>query len=62
MLLVPAIDTFYQLAQPRPGNPDSELLYIIAIPVMLLALVVELFRVFWVCPTQAAADWAVDRG
>ncbi len=58
ILLVPAIDTFYQLAQPRPGNPDSELLYIIAIPVMLLAFVVELFRVFWVCPTQTAADRA----
>ena len=62
ILLVPAIDTFYQLAQPRPGNPDSEIPSIIAIPVVLLVLVVELFRVFWVYPTQAAADRAVDRG
>ena len=46
VLLVPAIDIFYQLAQPRPGNPDSEILSLIAIPVLLLALVVELLRVF----------------
>lgn len=46
VLLVPAIDTFYQLAQPRPGNPDSEILFLVAIPIMLLALLVELFRVF----------------
>lgn len=50
VLLVPAIDTFYQFAQPRPGNPDSEILSLIAIPIILLVLVVELFRVFWVCP------------
>ena len=50
--LVPAIDIFYQLAQPRPGNPDSEILAFIAIPVVLLALVVELLRVFWVRPTK----------
>ena len=52
VLLVPAIDIFYQLAQPRPGNPDSEILAFIAIPVVLLALVVELLRVFWVRPTK----------
>ena len=62
VLLVPAVDTFYQLAQPRPGNPDSQILSVIAIPLVLLALVVELFRVFWVHPTQVAADRAVDRG
>lgn len=50
VLIVPAIDTFYQFAQHRPGNPDSEILSLIAIPIVLLALVVELFRVFWVCP------------
>lgn len=51
-LLVPPIDTFYQLAQPRPGNPDSEILFFIAIPVVLLSLVVELIRVFWLRPTE----------
>lgn len=55
VLLVPAVDTFYQLAQPRPGNPDSEILSLIAIPMVLLALVVELFLVFWVLPTKRLA-------
>lgn len=58
VLLVPAIDTFYHLAQPRPGNPDSGLLPIITIPIMFIALVVELFRVFWVHPTRDVADRA----
>jgi hypothetical protein len=55
VLLIPAVDTFYQFAQPRPGNPDSEILSMIAIPIVLLALVVELFRVFWVRPTKRLA-------
>ncbi len=47
VLLVPAIDTFYQLAQPRPGNLDSQVLWIVAIPAALVALVVELLAAFW---------------
>ena len=54
-VLVPAIEMFYQSAQPRPGNLDSEILSLIAIPVLLLALVVELLRVFWVRPTKRSA-------
>ncbi|MFC2108763.1 M28 family peptidase [Candidatus Bipolaricaulota bacterium] len=46
VMLVPAIDFFYQFAQPRPGNPDSQILATIAIPVMLIALTAELLRVF----------------
>ena len=42
VLLVPAIDTFFQFAQPRPGNLDSQILPTIAIPVFLLALVGQL--------------------
>ncbi len=52
-LLVPAIDTFYQLAQPRPGNTDSEILGVVVIPVVLTALVVELLRAVWVRPASA---------
>jgi hypothetical protein len=48
VLLVPAVDIFYQLAQPRPGNPDSQVLPFVAVPVLLLALAVELLRSFWV--------------
>ena len=46
VLLIPAIDFFYQLAQPRPGNPDSEILPAIVIPIVLVALVFELIRAF----------------
>ncbi len=38
IVLVPAIDIFFQLAQPRRGNVGSELLWMIAIPAFLLAL------------------------
>lgn len=46
VLLIPAIDIFYQLAQPRPGNLDSQILSVIFIPALLLSLVVELLRAF----------------
>jgi hypothetical protein len=46
VLLVPPIDTFFQLAQPRPGNPDSQLVPFVAIPVALATLVLELSRAF----------------
>jgi hypothetical protein len=52
LLSIPAIEIFYQFAQPRPGNPDSELLFFIAIPIVLFALLVELLRVFWVGSTK----------
>ena len=42
ILVVPAIDIFYQFAQPRPGNPDSQLLWMVAVPVFLAALSVQL--------------------
>jgi len=52
LLSIPAIEIFYQFAQPRPGNPDSELIPFIAIPIVLFALLVELLRVFWVGSTK----------
>ncbi len=42
VLLLPAIDTFFQFAQPRPGNLDSEILWTIAVPVLLTVLVAQL--------------------
>jgi len=46
-LLIPAIDFLFQFANPRPGNPDSQVLAMIAVPVLLLSLTIELFRAFW---------------
>ncbi len=41
-LLIPAIDTFYQFAQPRPGNIDSQMLAMVALPALLISLVGQL--------------------
>ncbi len=54
VLLVPAIDVFFQFAQPRPGNPDSEILLTIAVPVLLIALGIELALAL----QPSAAAWA----
>ncbi len=45
LLTVPAIDVFFQMSQPRPGNPDSNLLPVMAVVALLAALVVGLLSV-----------------
>jgi hypothetical protein len=60
-LLVPAIDTFYQLAQPRPGNTDSQMLFVIAIPAFLMSLVVEMIRSFHVPAADRTHTSLADR-
>jgi hypothetical protein len=47
VLLVPAIDFLFQFANPRPGNPDSQVLAMIAVPALLISLESELLRAFW---------------
>lgn len=42
MMVVPALDTFFLLATPRPGNPDSELASVVILPVALAFLIIEL--------------------
>jgi hypothetical protein len=44
VLLLPAVDVFFQIAQPRPGNPDSQLTAMILVPLLLGALAIELVR------------------
>lgn len=39
LLSIPVVDLLFQLAMPRPGNPDSELVAAIAVPAMIAALV-----------------------
>ena len=46
VVLIPAIDTFFQFAQPRPGNTDSEILPTVALPVLLIALLIQLTVAF----------------
>jgi hypothetical protein len=42
VLLTPAVDTFFQFAQPRPGNPGSGLPTTIAVPMLVVMLAVGL--------------------
>ena len=50
ILMIPAMDLFFQLAQPRPGNLDSEVVFLISITLFLGLLVVALLR-----PTRVIA-------
>ncbi len=49
-LLIPAIDVFVLFASPRPGNPDSNLPYVIALPLALTLMTFSLLKAFW--PTR----------
>ena len=42
LLLTPPIDTFFQMALPRPGNPDSEMIGVIGVVALLTFLCVAL--------------------
>jgi hypothetical protein len=44
ILMIPAMDLFFQMAQPRPGNLDSEVVFLISITLFLGLLVVALLR------------------
>ncbi|MGB5760747.1 MAG: M28 family peptidase [Acidimicrobiales bacterium] len=56
VVLVPAIDTLFQFAQPRPGNLDSQVLPTVAIPVFLIALGTQLALSFRVASGVASTD------
>ena len=47
ILMTPAIDVFLQFAQPRPGNPGSEMKAAVALPLLLAILSVGLLRTVW---------------
>ena len=42
VVLVPAVDTFFHFASPRPGNPGSDLSFTIVLPLFLSFLAVGL--------------------
>ena len=50
VVMIPAMDFFFQVAQPRPGNPGSQLVYLVAITAFVGLLVVSLLRPFWAPP------------
>ncbi|MHC4340480.1 MAG: M20/M25/M40 family metallo-hydrolase [Planctomycetota bacterium] len=50
LLSVPAIDVFFQLSLPRPGNTDSQLTAVVLVPLLLTLLATALLRSVWVAP------------
>ena len=44
VVMVPAVDVFFQFAMPRPGNPDSTIPAMIAVAVLLSGMTLELLR------------------
>jgi hypothetical protein len=54
ILMTPAVDIFFQFAQPRPGNPDSEMRAAVALPLLLALLSLGLLRTVW--PRRAIQD------
>jgi hypothetical protein len=47
VVMTPAIDTFFQLAQPRPGNTDSQLIPFAGLSTALAYLVAALVAAAW---------------
>lgn len=42
LLMVPPIETFFQMALPRPGNPDSEMVEVVSVSMLLTFLCVAI--------------------
>ncbi|MDJ0960727.1 MAG: M28 family peptidase [Acidimicrobiia bacterium] len=55
VIMIPAIDVFFQFAMPRPGNPDSNVPAVVGVAILLAALTVELVRA-----TTTDRLWGVD--
>lgn len=57
VLLIPAIDSFFLLAAPRPGNPGSELPATIAVSLLLVILAVGLVHAASQPAARRASVW-----
>ncbi len=55
VVMVPAMDFFFQFAQPRPGNLDSEVVSLISITLFFGLIVVALFRPLWASSDASGA-------
>lgn len=61
LLTVPMIDTFFLLAQPRPGNLDSEMLFAAVVPILVALMVGMLVAAFWPKALRPAGQGLVDQ-
>ena len=53
LLVTPAADVFFSMAQPRPGNPDSEITAVVIVPLFLTLLAAALLTCGWHQPDVA---------
>lgn len=53
VLLTPAVDFFFQMGQPRPGNPDSSIPAVAAVALLLAFLAGGLLAGVWRSPVSA---------
>ncbi|MHC5011003.1 MAG: M28 family peptidase [Planctomycetota bacterium] len=55
LLTIPAIDVFFQFAQPRPGNLDSQMPATVVVALLLAQGVVSLLRSTWLSPAPRSS-------
>ena len=60
VLLVPAVDFFFQMGQPRPGNPDSSIPSVAGVGFLLVMLAWGLVWTVWMSPAFTR-DGAIGR-
>lgn len=62
LLMTPAVDALWQFAQPRPGNPDSQMTAAAVVPLLLGALAVAYLSGGWHRPDARSAADALPAG
>lgn len=55
VLMVPAVDVFFQMAMPRPGNPGSEIVFIVGGAAFLGYLAIALIAATWTTGRSSAS-------
>jgi hypothetical protein len=55
LLMTPAIDSLFLFSQPRPGNPGSQILSVVVVPLLLALLVIDLLGSGWHRTDEALA-------
>lgn len=61
VLLVPGVDFYFQMGQPRLGNPDSNIPYVAGVGFLLALLVVGLVWTVWTTPARPVGAPATHR-
>ena len=55
VLMVPAVDMFFQMAMPRPGNTDSEIVFVVGGAALVGYLAIALIAATWTTSRSSAS-------